>query len=102
MKTKIINYADYKYSYVHALEPKLKKLNYLANVQKKPAPYMAKVVFNMMNEAGVRYTEKEINFSNEIKSCYDGTQIYYRVKNAVKYTRENVFVRVDENGELVD
>lgn len=98
---KIINYADYKYSYVHALEPKLKKLNYLANVQKKPAPYMTAVVFGIMKEAGVRYTEKELEFADEIRACYDGQQVYFRVKNAVNYTRQNVFVEVDENGELI-
>lgn len=101
MKTKTINYADYQYSYVHALEPKLKRLNYLANVQKKPASYMYKVVTGIMNDSGVKYTEKELDFVSELRACCTGSQVYYRVKNAVNYTRDNVFVEVDENGELV-
>ena len=41
---KLINYVEYKHSYAHALEPKLKAINFHANVQHKPVKYIKKII----------------------------------------------------------
>ena len=59
---KLINYVEYKHSYAHALAPKLKTLNYQANVQKKPVQYIRKIIINALNENDeyVEYTKKSV------------------------------------------
>ena len=47
---KLINYVEYKHSYAHALEPKLKALNFHANVQRKPVKYIKKIIINTLNQ----------------------------------------------------
>lgn len=96
---KLINYVEYKHSYAHAVMPKLKTLNYNANVLNKPINYVRKIVLNALNEHDVHFTEKEQEFYENIKSIYDSKQLYFYVKNCVKKAEET-FVYVDDNGEF--
>ena len=59
---KLVNYVDYKHSYAHALEPKLKAINFHANVQHKPVAYIKKIIINTLNQPEVRFTDKEQTF----------------------------------------
>ncbi len=97
---KLINYLDYKYSYAHALEPKLKALNFHANVQPKPVKYLKKIIINTLNQSEVRFTEKEQTFFDNVLNHFDSKQLYFYVKNAINKAKETM-VWVDNNGELV-
>ena len=60
---KLINYVEYKHSYCHALEPKLKKINYYANVLKKPVNYIKAMVKGIIKDSPeVKWTDKEVWF----------------------------------------
>ena len=59
---KLVNYAEYKHSYAHALEPKLKALNFRANVQHKPVAYIKKIIFSALNQPEVHFTGTEQTF----------------------------------------
>ena len=96
---KLINYVDYTHSYAHALAPKLKSLNYSANVKKMPINYCRKIVLNALDDNNVRFTEKEQQFFDTVMSMYDSQQLYYYCKNCVNKAKE-IFVYVDDNGEL--
>lgn len=98
---KLINYAEYKHSYAHALEPKLKALNFHANVQRKPVKYIKKIIVNALNQNDVRFTDKEQTFFDNVLNHCDSTQLYFYVKNAVNKARE-ILVYIDDDGELVD
>ena len=98
---KLVNYADYKHSYAHALEPKLKALNCRANVQHKPVAYIKKIIFNALNQNDVRFTDKEQTFFDNVLNHYDSTELYFYVKNAINKARETM-VYVDDDGELID
>ena len=97
----LINYVDYKHSYAHALEPKLKALNFRANVQRKPVAYIKKIIVNALNQPEVRFTDKEQTFFDNVLNHYDSTELYFYVKNAINKARETM-VYVDDDGELVD
>ena len=98
---KLVNYAEYEHSYAHALEPKLKALNFHANVQRKPVAYIKKSIFNALNQNDVRFTDKEQTFFDNVSNHYDSTELYFYVKNAINKARETM-VYVDDDGELVD
>ena len=98
---KLVNYAEYKHSYAHALEPKLKALNFHANVQRKPVAYIKKIITNALNQNDVRFTDKEHAFLDNVWNHCDSTQLYFYVKNAVNKAKE-ILVYVDDDGELVD
>ena len=95
----LINYVDYKHSYAHAIAPKLKALNYHANVGKKPVQYIRKIITNALNEHDVRFTDKEQQFFDTIHVIDDSQQLYYYCRNSVNKAKE-VFVYVDDNGEF--
>lgn len=97
---KKINYVDYKYSYAHALESKLRVLNFHANVQPKPVGYLKKIIINSLNQEKARFTEKEQEFYSNVVNHNDSKMLYFYVKNAIKKARET-FVLVDDNGELI-
>ena len=97
----LINYVDYKHSYAHALEPKLKALNFRANVQRKPVAYIKKIIVNALNQPEVRFTDKEQTFFDNVLNHYDSTELYFYVKNAINKARETM-VYVNDDGELVD
>ena len=60
---KIVDYVEYKHSYCHALEPKLKKINYYANVLKKPVNYIKAMVKGIIKDSPeVKWTDKEVWF----------------------------------------
>lgn len=98
-----INYCDYKHSYCHALEPKLRLLYYKTFIEKKPVNYLVKTVLNILNQAEdkVKWTEKEKQFVTDIQNCEDAKQVYWRCYNAVNYTKKNVFATVDTQGKLI-
>ena len=98
---KLVNYVEYKHSYAHVLEPKLKALNFRANVQHKPVAYIKKIIFNALNQPEVRFTDKEQTFFDNVSNHRDSTQLYFYVKNAVNKAKE-ILVYVDDDGELVD
>ena len=85
---KLINYVEYKHSYAHALAPKLKTLNYQANVQKKPVQYIRKIIINALNEHDVHYTDKEQQFFDNIHTHIDGQALYYYVRNCINKAKE--------------
>ena len=97
----LINYVDYKHSYAHALEPKLKALNFRANVQQKPVAYIKKIIINTLNQPEVRFTDKEQTFFDNVLNHYDSTELYFYVKNAINKARKTM-VYVDDDGELVN
>ena len=97
---KLINYLDYKHSYAHALEPKMKALNFHANVQPKPVKYIKKMIINTLNQSEVRFTEKEQTFFDNVLNHFDSKQLYFYVKNAINKAKETM-VWVDDEGELV-
>lgn len=98
-----INYVDYKHSYCHALEPKLRTLYYQAMILKKPVNYVIAIVLNAINYSDdkVNWTAKEKQFVNEIRACETSEQVYWRCANAVRYAKKNVRTRVNADGELV-
>ena len=98
---KLVNYVEYKHSYAHALEPKLKALNFHANVQRKPVKYIKKIIVNALNQNDVRFTDKEQTFFDNVWNHCDSTQLYFYVKNAVNKAKE-ILVYVDDDGELID
>lgn len=97
----LINYAEYKHSYAHALEPKLKALNFHANVRRKPVAYIKKIIVNALNQSEVRFTDKEQAFFDNALNFCDSTQLYFYVKNAVNKAKE-ILVYVNDDGELID
>ena len=98
---KLINYAEYKHSYAHALEPKLKAINFHANVQHKPVKYIKKIIISAITQPEVRFTDKEHAFFDNVLNHYDSTELYFYVKNAIKKAKETM-VYVDDHGELVN
>ena len=96
----LISYVDYKHSYAHVVAPKLKALNYNANVLKKPIGYCRKIVLNALKDNDVRFTEKEQQFFDTIQVIDDSQQLYYYCKNCVNKAKE-IFVYVDDDGELI-
>ena len=96
---KLIDYVEYKHSYAHAVAPKLRTLNYQANVQKKPVQYIRKIILNALSENDVHYTEKEQQFYENIHTFVDGQALYYYVRNAVNKAKET-FVYVNDDGEF--
>ena len=98
---KLVNYAEYEHSYAHALEPKLKALNFHANVQRKPVAYIKKIIFSALNQPEVHFTDKEHTFSDNVLNHYDSTELYFYVKNAINKAKETM-VYVDDDGELVN
>ena len=96
---KLINYVEYKHSYAHALAPKLRTLNYQANVQKKPVQYIRKIILNALSENDVYYTEKEQQFYEMVCAHIDGKELYYYVRNCVNKAKETM-VWVNDNGEF--
>ena len=95
----LINYVEYKHSYAHAIEPKLKSLNYNANVKKMPAKYVRAIILKALRESDVHYTDKEQKFFDTIHVIDDSQQLYYYCKNCVNKAKE-VFVYVDDEGEF--
>lgn len=98
---KLVNYVEYKHSYAHALEPKLKAINFHANVQRKPVAYIKKIIINTLNQPEVRFTDKEQSFFDNVLNHYDSTELYFYVKNAINKARETM-VYVDDDGELIN
>lgn len=96
---KKINYVEYKHSYAHAVAPKLKSLNYQANVLKKPANYLRKIIINALNENDVHYTQKEHEFWDNVHTIIDGQALYRYVRNCVNKAKETI-VWVNDNGEF--
>lgn len=98
-----VNYVDYKHSYCHALDPKLKTLYYQAMILKKPVNYVIAIVLNAINYSDdkVNWTDKEKQFVDEIRACKTSEQVYWRCYNAVHYAKKNVSARVNADGELV-
>ena len=97
---KLVNYVDYKHSYAHALAPKLKTLNYHANVGKKPANYIRKIILSALNSSDVKFTDKEQQFYDNICSMTDSRQLYYYCRNSINKAKE-IFVYIDGDGELL-
>ena len=97
---KLINYVEYKHSYAHALEPKMKALNFHTNVQPKPVKYIKKIIINTLNQSDVRFTDKEQTFFDNVLNHFDSKMLYFYVKNAINKAKET-FVWVDDEGELV-
>ena len=98
---KLVNYAEYEHSYAHALEPKLKALNFHANVQRKPVAYIKKIILSALNQPEVHFTDKEQTFFDNVLNHYDSTELYFYVKNAINKAKETM-VYVDNDGELVN
>ena len=98
---KLVNYVEYEHSYAHALEPKLKVLNFRANVQHKPVAYIKKIILSALNQPEVHFTDKEQTFFDNVLNHYDSTELYFYVKNAINKARETM-VYVDDDGELVN
>ena len=99
---KDVDYVDYKHSYCHELEPKMKQLNYLCNVQKKPVADIVKKVLGILKAAkDINKTKKEQWFYDTIKTKKWNTsaEIYQFIKNSIKKAKD-VEVKVDDKGEL--
>ena len=99
---KIVDYVEYKHSYCHALEPKLKKINYYANVLKKPVNYIKAMVKGIIKDSPeVRWTDKEVWFWDQLNQLWpDSYQLFKFIKNSIEKAR-NTWVYVDAEGELI-
>ena len=97
---KLVNYVEYTHSYAHAMAPKLKALNYQANVLKRPAKYIRAIILNTLNQSDVHYTEKEHQFFDNVCTICDGQALYYYVRNCVNKAKET-YAYVDDKGELI-
>lgn len=95
----LVNYVDYTHSYAHAIAPKLKSLNYSANVRKMPIQYVRAIVKKALEENEVHYTEKEQQFWDMIHTINDSQQLYYYCRNCVNKAKET-FVYVNDDGTL--
>jgi hypothetical protein len=95
----LINYVEYKHSYAHAIAPKLKALNYSANVKKMPAKYVRAIILNALGDNDVHFTDKEQRFWDTIHVIDDSQQLYYYCRNCVNKAKET-FVYVDDDGEF--
>ena len=95
----LINYVDYKHSYAHAIAPKLKALNYSANVKKMPAKYVRAIILNALRDNDVHLTDKEQEFWDNIHAIQDAQQLYYYCRNCVNKAKET-FVYITDDGNL--
>ena len=98
----IVDYVEYKHSYCHALEPKLKKINYYVNVLKKPVNYIKAMVKDIIkNSPEVRWTDKEQWFMDKLNEFWpDSYELYKFIKNSIKKAHDTL-VYVDAEGELI-
>ena len=96
-----VNYVEYKHSYCHALEPKLKAINYLVNVKKVEPRILKGYILKLLKDPEIKWTEKEKEFKKNIEAKEDNQDILDYVKNSVEKAKE-LKVKVDENGELVE
>ena len=96
---KLVNYVEYEHSYAHAIEPKLRALNFHANVQEKSVNYVRAIVRNALRDSDVYYSDKEQEFWDMISAMQDSKQIYYYCKNSVKKAKE-IMVYVNDDGTL--
>ena len=98
----IVDYVEYKHSYCHALEPNLKKINYYANVLKKPVNYIKAMVKGIIkNSPEVRWTDKEQWFMDKLNEFWpDSYELYKFIKNSIKKAHDT-WVYVDADGELI-
>lgn len=96
-----VDYVDYKHSYCHALEPKLKQLNFLANVKGASADELKKIILGVIkNSKDVKITDKEKEFVDNIKAKDNAKDIYHYIKNSINKAKET-YAKVDDEGELV-
>jgi hypothetical protein len=79
----IIDYVEYKHSYCHLLEPKLKKINYYCNVLKKPIAYIKAMIRNILSDPECRWTDKEKLFMDNVYQHVDSYELYKYVKNSI-------------------
>ena len=96
-----INYVDYKHSYCHALEPKLKAINYLVNVKKVEPKILKGYILKLLKDADIKWAEREKEFKKNIEAKEDNYDILNYVKNSIEKAK-TIKVKVDENGELVE
>lgn len=94
-----VNYVDYKNSYCHYLAPKLKSIYFRACVENKPAGYIYKMITNIIKPAV--WTEKDIEFRDNLRFMNDSKEMYRYCNNSVKQA-ENIWVYVDDNGDLIE
>ncbi len=96
---KLINYVEYEHSYAHAIAPKLRALNFHANVNKKPVQYIRAIIINALRDNDVYFTDKEQEFWDTIYAIQDAQQLYYYCRNCVNKAKE-VLVYVTDDGDL--
>lgn len=99
---KTVDYVDYKHSYCHELEPKMKQLNYMCNVLKVPTGDVIKKILGILKSAkNINKTEKEQWFYDTIKNkkWNNSKEIYQFIKNSINKAKE-VEATVDDKGEL--
>jgi hypothetical protein len=94
-----VNYVDYPHSYAHAIAPKLRTLNYSANVKKMPVQYIRTIIKRALKDSDVHFTDKEQQFWDTIHVIDDSQQLYYYCRNCVNKAKET-FVYVDDDGNL--
>lgn len=98
---KLVNYVEYEHSYAHAIEPKLKALNYSANVKKMPVNYVRAIILNALRDSDVHLTDKEQEFWDNIHAIQDAQQLYYYCRNCVNKAKET-FVYITDDGNLAE
>lgn len=96
---KLVNYVEYEHSYAHAIAPKLKALNFHANVGKKPAKYVRAIILNALKDNDIYFTDKEQEFFDTIHAIQDASQLYFYCKNCVNKAKET-FVYITDDGNL--
>jgi hypothetical protein len=93
---KLVNYVEYEHSYAHAIEPKLRALNYSANVKKMPTNYVRAIIKNALKDNDVYFTDKEQEFWDNIHAIQDAQQLYYYCKNCVNKAKETLLYINDD------
>lgn len=96
---KLVDYVEYEHSYAHAIAPKLKALNFHANVGKKPVQYIRAIILNALKDNDVYFTDKEQEFFDMIHTIQDASQLYFYCKNCVNKAKE-IFVYITDDGNL--
>ena len=95
-----VDYNEYKYSYSHALKPKLQLIYCKVFIEKKEPNYVRAIILNTLKENNVKITQKEKQFWNEILELKTSEDLYYRVLAAIDKSK-TTYANVDRNGELV-
>ena len=86
--TKTIDYATFKDSYCHYLEPKMKQLCYLAHAENISAEQMRSKIYDIVKNAAP--TAKFDKFLETIVDMDDKLKMYLYIRNSVNKAKQTM------------